>query len=400
MAHGGSGIADGPDGRVVFVQGAIPGDRVQAALTRVKRRWARAQIQMVIEPSNDRVTPACEAAAAGAGCCDYAHVAPSAQVDLKREVLLGQLHALAGKSGVVPPEFALERDLEVLALPPQTGWRTRVRLGVDARGRAGVRKLRSNDLVTEVPCSQPVPGLLDDIVGQGARRFTPGAELVVVLDSEGQRHVVETVSAQRGRRVERIGTVIEGTGEVRERIGTHGFAFPPTAFWQAHKHAPETYSEIISRWGEGRYERQVGWDLYGGVGSFVPAMSKALGGGHVVSVDYSTSATAQPQPGLEGLDVKVVRAKVEESIAQLPAPGLVVLDPPRSGAGADAIGMIGQAAPQRVIHIGCDPAAFSRDLAAFGASGYRVTRMALVDAFPSTHHFEVLACLEPAPGTA
>lgn len=396
MAHGGSGIADAPDGRVVFVHGAIPGDRVEATLTKVKPRWARADAVRILEPSSIRVEPACEAAAAGAGCCDFSHVSESAQLELKRAVLLGQLRALAGRSGVMGSSFAPERDVETVALDPHTGWRTRVRLGVDAQGRAGFRKFRSNDLVTAAPCSQPVPGLLDGIVGPAARVFTPGSELVVVVDADGERHVVETVSAQRGRRVERMTNVVEGSGEVTERIGESEFRFPATAFWQAHVHAPRTYSDVISRWAGGTYVRRIGWDLYGGVGSFVPAISAALGGGRVVSVDYSTSATSRRQPALEGLEVDVVRSKVEDGIDQLPAPGLVVLDPPRAGAGAGVITAIAQAGPERIIHVGCDPATFSRDIATFGAGGYQVTRMVLVDAFPSTHHFEVLACLEPA----
>ena len=185
MAHGGSGIAHAPDGRVVFVHGAIPGDRVEATLTKVKSRWARADVARILEPSSIRVEPVCEAAAAGAGCCDFSHVSESAQLELKRDVLLGQLRALAGRSGVMGSSFSPERDVEALALEPHTGWRTRVRLGVDAQGRAGFRKFRSNDLVTAAQCSQPVPGLLEGIVGHAARVFTPGSELVVVVDSDG-----------------------------------------------------------------------------------------------------------------------------------------------------------------------------------------------------------------------
>ena len=87
---------------------------------------------------------------------------------------------------------------------------------------------------------------------------------------------------------------------------------------------------------------------------------------------------------------------VTEVVGQLPAPGLVVLDPPRSGAGADAVRAIAGARPERIIHVGCDPATFARDLSYFGEQGYVVKRMKLIDAFPNTHHFEVLAVLEPA----
>ena len=404
MAHGGEAIAHAPDGRVVFVTGAIPGDTATVELTKVKKNWARGKSLAIETPSSDRVDPACPAAAAGAGCCDYSHIAPAAQERIKREVLVGQLDKFARPSGVLTGfDFAI--DLEQDTLAPQVGWRTRVRLGVGTDGRAGMRRSRSHDVIAGVRCTQVVEEALDGVVGADARRFTPAAELVIVVDSRGVRHIVETQRAQRGKRIERIETRIEGDPAVTEAVpappgsGTEEavFRFPPTAFWQAHTTAPATYCRYIADWAEDIYERPVGWDLYGGVGLFVPSISDALGSGaRVVSVDYSAAATRDPQPALESLDVEVLNQKVESSIDELPDPGLVVLDPPRTGAGAEVVRAVAARGPQRVIHIGCDPATFARDLATWGEAGYVVERMALVDAFPNTHHFEVLTSLVPA----
>lgn len=403
MAHGGEAIAHAPDGRVVFVAGAIPGDTASVALTKVKKNWARGEAKVIDTPSPDRVDPACPAAEAGAGCCDYSHITPTAQERLKREILVGQLDKFARPSGVLTG-FDLAIDLEQDTLAPLTGWRTRVRLGVGPDGRAGMRRARSHDVIAGVRCTQVNQEALDGIVGADARRFTPGAELVVVVDSRGTRHVVETQRAQRGKRIERIETRIEGDSVVTEAVPAPQssgieesvFRFPPTAFWQAHTTAPATYCRYIADWAADTYARPVGWDLYGGVGLFVPSISDALGSGaHVVSVDYSAAATRDPQPALADVDVEVRNSKVESSIDGLPDPGLVVLDPPRTGAGADVVEAVAARGPQRVIHIGCDPATFSRDLAAWGGCGYAVERMALIDAFPNTHHFEVLTSLVP-----
>lgn len=395
MAHGGEGIGHAPDGRVVFVAGAVPGDRVAATVVKAKKRWARAQLADVVDASPDRVEPACPAAARGAGCCDYSHIAPGAQLGLKRQVMLGQLGAHTRSSGVLEG-FDPAEEMTQRALEPGTGWRTRVRLGVDSAGRAGTRAARSTELVTDAPCAQAAPGLLDGLVGEGARRFTPGAEVVAVLDGDGRRHVVETTRAQRGRRVERIDTVVEGGGDIVEHVLGHDFSFPPTAFWQAHAAAPEAYAGLVEKWGAGDYERAVGWDLYGGVGVFVPFIAAALGGGRVETVDYSPAAAARPQEGLRDFDLGRHNRKVEAGVADLPAPGLVVLDPPRTGAGQEVIDAVAAAAPERVIHVGCDPATFARDLSSWGQRGYRVRRMELIDAFPGTHHFETVALLEPA----
>lgn len=401
MAHGGVAIAHAPDGCVVFVDGAVPGDTVTVELTRVKKRWARGRVVEVLEASPDRVPTDCPAAAAGAGCCDYSHIAPAAQTRFKREVLVGQLHNHAQPSGVLDG-FDLAIDLEEDALEPVVGWRTRVRLGVGPDGRAGSRKARSNEIVSEKPCSQVVPGALDGIVGDGARTFTPGAELIVVVDSTGARHVVETSKAQRGRRVEDIETVIEGDPTVTEIVPVESggesteftFTFPATAFWQAHRAAPAAYSSYITDWAADNYARATGWDVYGGVGLFVPSISIAMGERpRIHSIDYSDAATRDKQPALRDFDVEVLNQKVESGLDHLADPGLVVLDPPRTGAGDEVIAAIAAREPERVIHIGCDPATFARDLAAWGGAGYVVERMALVDAFPATHHFEVLTSL-------
>ncbi|MCQ4611164.1 class I SAM-dependent RNA methyltransferase [Corynebacterium sp. CCUG 51687] len=394
FAHGGEAIALANDGRVVFVQGALPGETATVKLLKVKKRWARGELLEIQQTSPDRVKVGCPAAAAGAGCCDFAHMSESLQRAAKTEVLVGQLEKMARPSGV--PDGIDLTAISVQALAPTTGWRTRIRLGTDAQGRAGFRKARSNDVVAE-RCTQAMPELFDGIVGDGARRFTPGSEIVVVIDSLGNRHVVETSKVQRGRRVERIDRTVEGSGNIVEMVGNDRFEFPATAFWQAHRSAPSAYADLVREWSlAGRpYQNNSGWDLYGGVGLFVPSMSAALGGGPVATVDYSKSAMAHSQPALASLDVNKVNSRVETGIRSLPPAGLVVLDPPRTGAGDKVIHDIAAASPQRVIHIGCDPATFARDLASWGACGYHVTEIKVIDAFPGTHHFETLACLEP-----
>ncbi len=391
MAHGGEGIAT-HEGRVVFVRGAYPGDTVTATVTEVKKRFARAGVDAVLEAGPYRAPQACPAAAAGAGCCDYGDVDPVREIDLKSQILNGQLTRLGGLTEVPPTEH--------INLEPSRGWRTRVRLGVDDQGRAGTRARGSRDLITSTVCTQVVPGLLDGLVGEGARTFTPGAEIVVVLDGEGQRHIVETRRAPRGRRVEKITDVLEGSGTVTETADGHTFTFPATAFWQAHVQAPGSYAGLVRRWladlpaaPEGA--ANVGWDLYGGVGLFVPALGDSLGeGAQIVTVDYSAAAAKQSQESLADYELSVRNARVEKAVGTLPAPRVVVLDPPRTGAGDEVVSAVAQAGPERVIHVGCDPATFSRDIASWGQAGYRPTRMALVNAFPGTHHFEVIAQLE------
>ncbi len=395
LAHGGEGVARDSQGRVVFVAGGLPGDEVEAKITARKKNFARAEVVGVVSPGDLRVESACPAAAQGAGCCDFATLDPAHELEVKAGILADQLQRVGKLTQLPTPEL--------IELAPHRGWRTRVRLGVDAKGRAGLRRRGSHELVTDVACTQLAPGLVDGLVGEGARRFTPGAEVIVVLDSDGNRHVVETRRAPRGKRVERIEEVLEGSGTVVERAGGHEFRFPATAFWQAHTKAADAYVHLADTWLAG-LEPTGGcaWDLYGGVGVFVPVLAEALQApdgkpGRVVSVDYSPAATQNLQPSLEPYGPEVVSAKVEAAISQLPGPDAVILDPPRTGAGARVVADIAAAGPQRVIHVGCDPATFARDLRAWEDAGYGIDKLAVFNAFPGTHHMEAAALLVPRP---
>lgn len=392
MAHGGEGIAT-LDGRVVFVRGAYPGDEVNVELRQVKKNFARGEIVEILTASPDRVPQRCPATAAGAGCTDFGDLDPRREAPLKRQILADQLSRMA-RGVSLPP-------IEVIDLAPADGWRTRVRLGVDADGRAGFRAARSNEIITGFPSSQIPEDLCADILCPEGRRFQPGAELIIVGDSEGQRHIVESKKGGRGTRVEKVDDVIEGSGIAVQRVLGRTFHVPATAFWQAHRHAAGCYSGLIRTWLyeeaddlELQGDRPVAWDLYGGVGLFVPVLGDSLGeDAHIDSVELSTAAR-HPQPDLDDYDVTFHNASVEKVIPRLERPDVVVLDPPRTGAGADVIRAVAKAGPEIVIHIGCDPATFARDVRQWAEEGYQPRRLTLVNAFPGTHHFEVLGLFE------
>ena len=385
-AHGGEGIAH-HEGRVIFVQGGFPGDDVDVEISQVKKKFARGTVVAVNTASDLRVDSRCPAAAAGAGCCDYAELAPEAELELKNRVLRDQLERIGGLSDIATPEL--------FNLAPSQGWRTRVRLGVDASGRAGFRKLKSNDLVTDVACTQVAPELIHGLVGPGARQFTPGAEVIAAVDDRGARSVVEFLKAPRGRRTETIRNIVEGDGNVQQTVGEYTWTFPVAGFWQAHVAAPQAYSEFIADvLGSTELENvdkrgAVAWDLYGGVGLFAPVIAKTQEA-KVHSVELSAGSAESGEDALAGLPITFHTGRVESVMAQLPAPHIVVLDPPRTGAGSVVVKSIAAATPELVIHIGCDPATFARDVADWTAAGYSLDRLAVFNAFPGTHHLETI----------
>lgn len=409
MAHGGEGIGT-ISGRVVFVRGALPGDRCLVKIEQVKKRFARAVVLEVYQASPLRIPQRCSAAAHGAGCCDFGIVDPEAELGLKVDILRGQLSHLGGFSQLPPIESA--------ALYPVVGWRTRVRLGVDDSGHAGVHRARSGGLVTYTPCAQVVPGLLDGIVGDGARRFSPGSQVIVARTDSG-RQVIETRRSSRGRRTERVVDNVEGERYGAIAVRGDEFRVAATAFWQAHLAAPEAYSRLVERLcvptGASTeatepsiaeelaepVQQAVAWDLYGGEGLFVPALNRALGGNaQVHTVDSSRAAHGAEHPALQGIDHRIHSLSVERAVRHLPRPNAVVLDPPRTGAGQEVITAVAAQRPGVVVHIGCDPATLARDLNHWRKNGYWVTLCQLIDAFPGTHHFEVVCQLMPADDVA
>lgn len=402
-AHGGFCVARF-EGRVVFVRHGLPGERVFAHVTEDRGgSFCFADTVEVLEASEDRVNPVCPVSGPdGAGCCDLSHMSVPAQHRFTAAVVSEQLRRLGG----------VERDVVVEEIPggapDGTRWRTRVRLAVDRTGRPGYRRYRSNDVVTDLACPQidsPAYAGLEDRVWQ------PGADLQVVLDSNGERHLVEVappVAARAGRQAGRRGAasrraaasapraerVVEGSGQALERVGDREWRVSATGFWQAHRGAAGLYSSIVADWSQPSEGATV-WDLYGGVGVFAAALANQVGErGRVVAVESSRTAVDEGTEALADLrQVTFRHGRVERLVAELPNPEVVVLDPPRAGAGREVVAAVADAGPQRVVHIGCDPASFARDVGLYRDHGFELADARAFAAFPSTHHVECIALL-------
>ena len=386
-ANGGSCVAR-YDGRVVFVRYALPGETVRARLrTRgangdKRGSYWHAEAVEILEASPDRIAPRCPIAGVdGAGCCDLSFVAPAAARRLKGEVVSNQLARLGGHewSGAA----------EEVGVVGATGWRTRVRLDVNADGRPGFHRYHSSELVTELNCAQLPDGLLDDLAGT---QWPAGTQLHVAVDSDGRRHVVQS-GPKDGRKSPT--RVVSGGYEAVQRIGSRQWQVPVTAFWQAHRDAAPIYSELISGWAH-LDAGMTAWDLYGGAGVFAAALAEAVGEtGRVLTVDTSRGAARSARAALADLPwVSVVTDSVRRALkAQPDRADVAVLDPPRTGAGPEVIGALAAAEVPRIIHIGCEAASFARDIGLYRKQGYAVEELRVFDSFPLTHHVECAAVL-------
>jgi tRNA/tmRNA/rRNA uracil-C5-methylase (TrmA/RlmC/RlmD family) len=379
-ANGGSCVAR-HDGRVVFVRYALPGETVRVRVRQQRGSYWHADVVEVIEAAPQRIESLCPIAGVdGAGCCDLAFVDPAALRIIKGDIVANQLQRLAG------PGWESGADLcaDPVGSGGPTGWRTRVRLTVGADGRPGFHRYHSDDLVTELRCAQVPAGMLADLP---VDRVHPGEQLHVVRDDAGVRHVAAT-GKHRTR-------VLEGCYEGLQSVGQRCWRVPVTAFWQAHRDAASVYSALVADWA-GLPPAGVAWDLYGGAGVFAAVLGAAVGErGEVFSVDTSRAGSRAGRAALADLpQVRFVVDSVRRALGRTSrTPDTVVLDPPRAGAGREVIDLISSAGASRVIHIGCEVAAFARDIGLYRAHGYTVENLRVFDAFPLTHHVECVALL-------
>src|SRR6185312_10298353 len=269
-----------------------------------------------------------------------------------------------------------------------TGWRTRVRLDVGADGRPGFHRYRSDELVADLNCGQLPAGMTDGLTDAA---WPPGAHLHVVVDDDGQRHVAGTVRQGRRNATE----VVEGSHQGVQRAGRHSWQVPVTGFWQAHRDAARTYSDLVSDWARPD-PGMTAWDLYGGAGLFAAMLADAVGeSGQVLSVDSARAASRAARATLADLpQVRVVSDSVRRALtAQHGRADVAVLDPPRGGAGRDVIALLAAAEVPRIVHIGCEAASFARDVGLYQRHGYTVRKLSVFDSFPLTHHIECIALL-------
>ena len=140
-------------------------------------------------------------------------------------------------------------------------------------------------------------------------------------------------------------------------------------------------------------------DLYAGAGLFSIPLARL--GETVIAVESDPRSVELLRRHIVESDItniEVRRQRVEHALTPPGGrmrPDVVVLDPPRAGAGAEVVDRIARMKPKRVVMVSCDPATLSRDVGAFSEGGYGLRELLLLDMFPQTHHLEVVSLLEP-----
>ncbi|MGH8881710.1 MAG: class I SAM-dependent RNA methyltransferase, partial [Stackebrandtia sp.] len=366
------------DGRVIFVRHALPGERVRISITERKKSYWRADAVEILTASADRVSPPCRFAGRCGGC-DFQHVSADGQRRLKTDVLREQLTRLGG---LAPDEVA-----EVTVEPLPGGlrqWRTRMQYAVGRDGRPGLRAHRSHEVIRVDECVIADPRIRAANV---LRRNWSGSQVVGVVAADQDELSVYTQRDRRGK-----ARVVSGPSQANQIVSGHWFGLDPEGFWQVHPLAADVLAATVTE-SAAPADGETVWDLYAGAGLFSAVLADEVGPrGKVLAVETdSRGHTAANLADLPQAEARI--GDVADLLPDLPSPDVVVLDPPRSGAGASVVAGIVAAQPRAVVYVACDPAALGRDLRDFTAAGYRLTTLRAFDAFPMTQHFETVALL-------
>ncbi len=389
VAVGGDGIARADDGRVVFVRGGVPGDRLLAQVVRERPRRLHAQIRSVEAPSDDRVSPPCPHVADGCGGCGWQHLAVDAQRRWKRRMAEESLRRLGRVEGTVD-----------LAPPlPDRGYRTTVRCLVTPEGLA-FRGSRSHEPVAVERCLVAHPGLDELIAGihDGGYGVGPAREVTLRIGgATGERMAVLDPGRSSDVRLP-DDVLVVGADELRsgrrawihDEVAGRRFRVSARSFFQSRTDGAAALVHAVGSagaggWGTGRLV-----DLYGGVGLFAATLGRGM---DITLVESSASSVADARHNLSDLGATVVRTKVEN---WRPSPAdVVVADPPRAGLGSAGVAAVVATKAQHLVLVSCDAAAFGRDVGLLADAGYARRSTVLVDLFPHTPHVELVSAFEP-----
>ena len=375
VAHGGHFIAR-HDGAVIFVRHAIPGEKCTIQITSTGSSFNRADVVSVETPSEFRVEAPCTFSHRnGCGGCDFQHISVAHQRTLKSDVITEQFSRIA----------KMDLRVEVEKVGESTHWRTRAIATTDRNGKLGFYKSRSHSIAPVTDCIICVEGMNFNEIA--SRDLKGDIRVEISTSNTGERSIA--LAPARGEEKARL---TEGPAVLHENVLGQSLEVSRESFWQSHKKAPEVLTQAVLEFAQLKSGEHV-LDLYGGVGLFSAAILEVVGPtGYVDLIEGSKVATADAARNFAAFsNITIATGDVAKLLPRITAADVVVLDPPRDGAGKEAVAHIARLAPRAIVYVACDPAALARDTAYLADHSYSLVKVRAFDLFPMTHHIECVA---------
>ena len=400
LAHGGAAVAR-IDGRIVFVEGAIPGETVEAEVTQRRKDFWRAQATAVLDPAAARIDPPCPYFKAGCGGCQLQYLAYPEQLAQKRQVLRRQLQR-------AHLEFPIERiDVRGMDDP----WRYRLRGEFHVLRRGGVvslgfyRKHTYQTLPLDA-CLIHAEAIERAMPAFARAAESPAAARVSALQFTWAPGTSDLLWAPYPPGSADSGFGARAAGWIPE-LNLNDDSIGMDDAGRHFRVRPETFVQVNARQRDVLYERALAFaelrptdhvvDAYAGIGMLTARLADHAA--DVVAVEESPYAVrlGEVNMQLNGCgNVRYRRGRVEHTVGQLESPvDVLVLDPPRAGCAEAAVEAMASLRAERIVYISCDPSTLARDVDRFCAAGrYTLVEVALVDMFPQTYHIEAVVKLE------
>lgn len=448
LALGGDGVGRLADGRTAFVPFTIPGEEVEVELVSEHKRFVRARLVKVVKPSPDRVAPRCPLFGRCGGC-QYQHMTYAAQLAAKTRQLGETLVRLGGfRDGLPeiaavrsPQEFGYRNKIRLEPLAPAEAQRHGIKYGFHATDNETILPVEScplavdslNRLLAEENSGvrSPESGVKNPSVAghrtpDAGRRIQPatGHGPQACSLTLRQPAVGDAVAFAGGRSNTALQPAFlgEAPNDAKERGLKHRATLvervlgrdvrvAPDGFWQVNPGVAAELVRLVAEWAaENPAEQLV--DAYGGVGVFGLAAGNSCKRLTVIEVNAEAVRLARANFAAWGLgNAEFIAQPTERALPRLLSERSggspdVILDPPRGGCDAAVLGALAKHPPRRLLYISCNPATLARDLRALtqpecrppeggttNGAPFRLERLALLDMFPQTAHFETMAVL-------
>jgi 23S rRNA (uracil1939-C5)-methyltransferase len=381
IVAGGAALSHLPDGRVVMLSYAAPGEVVEAAVERVHPDYVEAVVTSVLQPSPDRVEPRCPIFGECGGC-QLQHMSYPAQLRAKEDVVREQLRRIGGLDDAVVQSIAGAAE--------PWGYRNHLRFSCGKKwGDVGFISRRGRGLLKlqNCPIADPwVNDLLPSLQGK-----TAGLHQVQV------RHSRATGSHSISPRLSAI-AVESGQKAYVERLGGHDFQVDTASFFQVNAEQAEQMVRLV---GEALPPSgQLLVDAFAGVGTFAVIFARRFQ--RVVAIEESAAAVRDARVNIPpGSNIELKLGKVEDVLPYLERqPDAILVDPPRPGCHRAVLEAIVHFRPGTVVYVSCNPSTLARDLRILVDGGYALDHVTPIDMFPQTGHIECVAKLslrDPSP---
>jgi 23S rRNA (uracil1939-C5)-methyltransferase len=422
LIYGGEGLAH-HDGSTVFVPFVLPAERVSAAPVEQKKKFIRARVERLLDPSPERAAARCPHFGVCGGC-DYQHIPYDAQLKYKIEILRETLRRLG--------RIEWPGKIAAHASPPW-GYRNRAQwkvrpLGEDGAGGMGIGYFRANStaLCAVEDCSILSPLLLksllalrraaaDGVLPRELREIEAFAgandsKLLVTATFAGfppraqgladkLRVALPEIESLLFHDPARERMELDGPGFIECEAAGSSYRVGHFSFFQVNRFLTGDLARMVV---EEMPEGRLALDLFAGVGLFSVPLAKRFA--RVVAVESNPAAARDLEANASGHTARIGRmievraADVEEFLAKFKEkPELVLLDPPRAGLTPGTIKHLARIAPARITYVSCDPPTLARDLAEFMKFGYEISAVHLFDLFPQTFHMEAVVGLRRRP---